>query len=583
MYEPLFTTDPPVISTISVSHALVGEQVMRTGAAFVGVTAVTLGGVNAGFRVDSTTQITATVPSIGFSQARWRVVNAYGTGLFDPLFTVDPAPIPVIETQSASHAGIGQQVVLTGTNFSGSTAVTLAGVSASFTVDSPTQITATVPDVTFTQGRWRVTNSYGTGLFDPLFTIDLPVPTIGSLSVSHALVGDPVILTGTNFTGASAVTFGGVNASFTVDSPTQITATVPSTVFSQARWRVKNVYGTGVFDPIFTVDPPPVPAVASLSTAHATVGQHVILTGTNFSGVSAVTLAGMTAPFTVDSPTQITATVPDTGVTSARWRVTNGFGTGLFDPVFTTDPPLISSLSASHAMAGQQVTLNGVGFVGVTAVTFGGVNASFTVDSATQVTTTVPATVGFTQARWRVANRYGTGLFDQVFTADPMPIPTIASLSTTHATVGQQVALTGTNFADASAVTLAGVNATFTVDSLTQITATVPDTRFMTGRWRVTNSFGTGLFEPLFTTDPPLITTLSATHAAVGQQVTLTGAGFVGVTAVTLGGIQATFNVDSPTEITVTVPSPNGFTQARWRVVNFYGTGPFDPVFTVDP
>jgi Abnormal spindle-like microcephaly-assoc'd, ASPM-SPD-2-Hydin len=40
--------------------------------------------------------------------------------------------------------------------------------------------------------------------------------------------GDPVVITGTGFTGASAVAFNGVAATFTVDSPTQITATVPA-------------------------------------------------------------------------------------------------------------------------------------------------------------------------------------------------------------------------------------------------------------------------------------------------------------------------------------------------------------------
>jgi hypothetical protein len=45
-------------------------------------------------------------------------------------------------------------------------------VNASFTVDSPTQITVTVPAIPDTVGRWRVSNAGGTGLFDPVFTVD---------------------------------------------------------------------------------------------------------------------------------------------------------------------------------------------------------------------------------------------------------------------------------------------------------------------------------------------------------------------------------------------------------------------------
>src|SRR5206468_1092437 len=41
-------------------------------------------------------------------------------------------------------------------------------------------------------------------------------------------VGASVVITGTNLTGVSAVQFSGVTATFTVNSNTQITATVPS-------------------------------------------------------------------------------------------------------------------------------------------------------------------------------------------------------------------------------------------------------------------------------------------------------------------------------------------------------------------
>ncbi|WP_323493580.1 IPT/TIG domain-containing protein, partial [Undibacterium sp. 5I2] len=58
-----------------------------------------------------------------------------------------------------------------------------------------------------------------------------PAPSITSVSPSSgsALGGANVVITGTNFTGATAVKFGASNASsFTVTSATQITATAPS-------------------------------------------------------------------------------------------------------------------------------------------------------------------------------------------------------------------------------------------------------------------------------------------------------------------------------------------------------------------
>jgi endonuclease G len=52
-------------------------------------------------------------------------------------------------------------------------------------------------------------------------------PVLLGFSPASGLANSSVIITGTNFGSASAVTFNGVNASFTVDTTNQITATVP--------------------------------------------------------------------------------------------------------------------------------------------------------------------------------------------------------------------------------------------------------------------------------------------------------------------------------------------------------------------
>src|SRR5207245_2696895 len=55
-----------------------------------------------------------------------------------------------------------------------------------------------------------------------------PAPTITSFTPTSGPVGTPVTITGTNFTGASAVRFNGTSANFTATSSTSISATVPS-------------------------------------------------------------------------------------------------------------------------------------------------------------------------------------------------------------------------------------------------------------------------------------------------------------------------------------------------------------------
>jgi hypothetical protein len=120
-------------------------------------------------------------------------------------------------------------VTVTGTNFTGATAVSFNGMSSSFTVNSATQISATVPNGA-TTGKISVTTAQGSATSASNFTVSLPVPapTITNFSPSSGQVGNSVIVTGTNLTGATAFSLNGTVATFAVKSATQITATIPT-------------------------------------------------------------------------------------------------------------------------------------------------------------------------------------------------------------------------------------------------------------------------------------------------------------------------------------------------------------------
>jgi hypothetical protein len=104
--------------------------------------------------------------------------------------------------------------------------VTFNGASASFSVSSATAIQATVPTGA-TTGPLRVTTPGGTAPSATSFTV-IPAPTITSVTPTSGPVGASVTIGGTNLIGATAVTFNGVSASFSVSSATAIRATVPT-------------------------------------------------------------------------------------------------------------------------------------------------------------------------------------------------------------------------------------------------------------------------------------------------------------------------------------------------------------------
>ncbi|WP_460504390.1 IPT/TIG domain-containing protein, partial [Hymenobacter agri] len=139
------------------------------------------------------------------------------------------------------------------------------------------------------------------------FTVTVPAPVLASLSPNSGTAGTTVIITGTNLTGATGVTFNGITATFTVNSATQITTSVPSGASSG------NVVVTGPGGTsnglAFTVTAP-LPTLSSLSPTSGTAGTTVAITGTNLAGATSVNFNGTAATFTVNSATQITATVP---------------------------------------------------------------------------------------------------------------------------------------------------------------------------------------------------------------------------------------------------------------------------------
>jgi hypothetical protein len=148
---------------------------------------------------------------------------------------------------------VGSTVVITGTNFTNASVISFGGTAAiTFHVDSATQITATVPTGALS-GAVSVTTPGGTAA-GPSFNVTplVAAPTVTSLSPTSGLVGSTVVITGTNFTNASVISFGAtVATSFHVDSATQITATVPTGATTGA---VKvTTPGGSVNGPTFTV------------------------------------------------------------------------------------------------------------------------------------------------------------------------------------------------------------------------------------------------------------------------------------------------------------------------------------------
>ncbi len=128
----------------------------------------------------------------------------------------------------------------------------------------------------------------------------------------------------------------------------------------------------------------------SLLTSSGKIGAKVGILGQGFSSSSVVKFGGVKATaVTLTGSTYLTATVP-TGAHTGSVTIKEGATILTSGQTFKVTPTL-KSFSPPSGTVGTSVTIIGSGLTQTTKVAFNGTSASFTVDSDTQVTATVPA------------------------------------------------------------------------------------------------------------------------------------------------------------------------------------------------
>jgi large repetitive protein len=292
------------------------------------------------------------------------------------------AQAPVISSFTPTTGGQSAQVIITGSNFIGVTAVSFGGTAAFFfSVNSPTQITAFVG--AGSTGQVSVTNPSGTGSL-PGFTYTGPIIT--SFTPTSGAQGTTVTINGSNFTGSTIVWFGGIVASsFTVLSDNSISAVVGSGTSGNVS--VTNAFGSGSLSG-FTYTGP---IITSFSPTFAAPGSTITISGQNFTGATVVDFGGLSATsFTVLNDNTITA-VNGIGY-SGSINVTGPNGSG--SRVGFVMLPTISSFTPLSGSTGTSVTINGLNFNAIpssNSVYFGAVKGAVTSASPTSLSVTAPA------------------------------------------------------------------------------------------------------------------------------------------------------------------------------------------------
>ncbi|HEY4947424.1 MAG TPA: IPT/TIG domain-containing protein, partial [Acidimicrobiales bacterium] len=405
--------------------------------------------------------------------------------------------------------------------------------------------------------------------------VPVPAPQVSAVTPNGGPVsgGTAVTITGEHFTGATAVAFGANLATpFTVVSDTEITVTSPMGTTGTIDVRVTTPSGESAVTPAdqFTYTSVPAPTVSSISPTSGPLfgGTAVTITGMNLTGATEVTFGTTRAlGFTVVSDTEITATSPAKPPGPQDVRVTSPGGESGTGEVFTyVAAPTVGTVSPASGpeAGGTSVTISGNHLTAAREVSFGAVvSTQVTVVSDTEITAVSPpgaaGTVDVT-----VATPYGTSIPSGAdhFTYVAAPVVTSVTPPSGGIGGGTSVTITGSGFTGATAVAF-GTNpaATFVVVSDTEITTTSPAGSagavavIVTGAGGPSEPDGDSTFTYL---GPGEVTDVSPSAGPVagGTQITITGSGFNGATAVAFGTNPATtFVVASDTQITAVSPA----------------------------
>lgn len=541
-----------------------GTRVTITGAGFgvSGTPSVTIGGVaaTAVTRVSSTS-IQATTPSgiVGSAPVVVRITAVSpaltATGSLDYIYAAVPtAPTITAVTPNRGPLAGGENVTITGTNFTPSTTVTfgdnaaavqsVAAGGTSMVVRVPAGASAAAVSV-------RATNAAGAATLPRGYTY-AAAPTISSVSPSTVLIngGGLITVTGSGFgaSGTPVVTVGGRPATCVVrSSDTQLTAVAPDGFAGPATVTVAPDTRGGsatLTSAVTYVAATTTPTISSISPSSGITagGTSVTISGTGFGSTTPVVRFGTACAAAIisHSPTSIVAVAPPGTLGATDLSVTMQTGRVVSTGGFTyTAPPTFSAVSPNwgYSAGGAPVTIVGRGFGESTpAVTFDGVPATVTSSTDEFIYVIVPpGTVG--AADVVVTPQGGTPLPKlNAFTYRAALIQSLLPEAGPESG-GTTVTITGEGFGSGTpSVTFGGVPATsIQLQSSTRITVVTPaGTGAADVRVTPAQGSGTGVLSAGYRYVPeirtPIITSSLPVRApqSGGTLVTVLGEHFLG-------------------------------------------------------
>ncbi len=501
----------PQISSVSLSTARAGDQIVITGSGFgspQGNGNVWLGSTYGAVVSWSDAQVVATVASGSKTGVAQVLQGGVWSNAVD--FTVIT---PNISSVSPATAVAGRQITISGTGFGasqGSGNVWLGSTYGVLVSWSDTQIVANVAS----GSKSGVAQVLQGGVWSNTVNLTVSTPNITSVTPTTAIAGTQIMITGTGFgasQGSGNVWLGSTYGVAVSWSDTQVVANVALGSKSGVAQVLQGVS---------------TPNITSATPTTAVAGTQVTITGTGFGasqGSGNVWLGSTYGVLVSWSDTQIVATAAS-GSNSGVAQVLQGGVWSNSVNLTVGSGPNITSLSTASAAIGAPVKISGTGFGatrGSGSVLLGSINGLVVSWSDTQIVAVVDlnSTSGTVQV---LQGGVSSNVF--YFTVNT---PTVASITPTSGGAGTQVTISGSGFGTTQGsgrVLLGSTNGLVVSWSDSSVVANVATGStsgtaqvFQSGVWSNALNFSVGA---------PTVTSVAPTSGVAGTQITILGSGF---------------------------------------------------------
>ncbi len=326
-----------------------------------------------------------------------------GPGLLTAASAVDTDPAIIGISPTGGPTAGSDTVTITGRNLTNTTSVTFGGTAGTgLTVNSSTSVTVTTPaksagavDIVLTSDGITATAVNGYTYY--------AAPVLTSLDVSSGTLagGTTVVISGSNLTSTTAVTFGGTTATITDTGASSVTVTTPARSVGAVDVVVTTLGGSDTLASAYEFKAFPVISSYSSDQGSVSGGDTITITGTNLASTTGVTFGGVSGTGISATSTSVSVTTPANSAGLADVAVTNSSGTTTDANAFRYFPvPNATTIStgSGSTSGGTSVTIQGTGFANSdvqdsrwVTVTFGGTAATVWLVSQTSVVVTTPA------------------------------------------------------------------------------------------------------------------------------------------------------------------------------------------------